>query len=424
MSDLRKRYIKNIFSERKKLKNRKFYIISACFLTAFAVIGAGFAFKGYLSDKKYTERENSYRQMTLSDCAEALDRLSEGFSILERSSENDRPAILSDIKTSAELSNVAFGYLNTDGTGTRKLFAFLTGVASVADSAIKNGIAPEEADKNTNSPKLSQLITLGESAKRITNEAAELLNGEIIALDKKLTEIFADTVTETILYELGHLNMIESTGFETVGGGKTEEKDALKAARSYLGKKAFLKVTLSGSNPSVYCLSGENISALISEKSGYLMQLLFDLPEGEIKLSLDTAREKADSFLKEVGFSAEDCEISGEMRDGIYVFKYSPIFQNDILCLSESIIVGVSGSSGRICRFDALDYYRYHTKSLSAPASCISPREIADMHQFDPSSAQLCKIERAPGIESYCYRFSSDGENIFVSALTGELIEF
>ena len=86
----------------------------------------------------------------------------------------------------------------------------------------------------------------------------------------------------------------------------------------------------------------------------------------------------------------------------------------------------MSHGSGRICLFDATEYYRYHKKSLSVSGDIISPQSVMEEYalKIEP---ELCKIERKPGIESLCYKIVREENGyeteFFISAVSGMRID-
>lgn len=411
-----------------KIFGDKLYIKAACFLAAFAAVGAGFAYLSHRFEVRFYDREKAYEELTLTDSAENLEKLSTSLSTLESIPEDKRSACLSDIRLYAELAKNSLGYINFEEIGGNELFSFLSGVSILAENALQLGISGESAGiddsifPKESAPSLQVFTSLSNYAHRISNDALPLIETDKVAFEAKLSEIFSDTVLETILYENGYGALAPDNGFSTIGGGVIDEKDAIKTARKHLGAKAQLKAHLTAAEPAFYHIEGKNISAIVSAKSGYLMQFLFDLPHGEIKIDEETAKAKAESFLLELGFDPSENGILGAGHSGeLYIFEYIPVTKNNVLCLSEKIIVGVSHGSGRICLFDATNYYRYHDKHLNIPSGTLSPEEVASQYAL-AENPQLCKIERTKGIESLCYSFVRDGNTIFISALSGMMI--
>ncbi|MBQ8208753.1 MAG: germination protein YpeB [Clostridia bacterium] len=406
----------------------KIGIRTACFLAAFSAAGAGFLLREELIKKAYAERESAYEQLTVSDSAENLERLSFSLSELEKLPSEKRSACLSDIRLSAELALSALGHMNFESAGAEDLFSYLSGVSVIAQTALELGISDEapsarEGDFTAESAPSALLFSVLKGyAENIVSAALPHLPHNRAEFENKLTDIFSDTSLETTLFENGFGDLAPLSGFGTIGGGMINASEAIGIARKHLGKKAYLTSEFSEGEIPVYHLGGKNISAVVSAKSGILMQFLFDLPESEEKIARDTAKEKADEFLSEIGFNSSNMALfSEEHSEGVYIFQYAPL-QNKVLCLDERILVGVSHGSGRICLYDAINYYRYHSKKLTVPAEMISIENIMAKYGLSESPT-LCKIERSQGIESLCYRIKIGEEEIYLSALSGIRIE-
>ncbi|MBE6538540.1 MAG: hypothetical protein E7671_03645 [Ruminococcaceae bacterium] len=406
------------------------YIKAACFLVAFAAVGAGFAFRSHVLQTRLNNERLSAEEIVLSDCAKNLERLRESLTKLESSPPDKRASVLSDVKLYSELASISLGNIDFKSVNGEELFAFLKTARVLSENALEMGISEEGSESSTErafteekAPPLSLFTTLSGYASGIVKSALPYLEENTHAFEEKLSDIFSDTSLETMLYENGYGTLVPTSGFKTIGGGSIKESEALSVARKHLGKKAYLKATLSGVEFPSYQLTGENISALVSSESGILMQFLFDLPERETKIDGDTARGKADAFLEGLGFDPSSLSVSALPLSGnLYVFEYIPASKSGVLCLDEKIRVGVSCGSGRICLYDAVDYYKYHTKTLVLPEKMIGADEISARYSPSPAPV-LCKIERADGIESLCYRLDSSGTEIFINALSGAEIK-
>ncbi len=397
----------------------KFQIRIACFLVAFVLIGAGFAFLARRTEIRFLRRERAYEELTSLDGSENLTNLADSLKKLLLVTENERTLCLSDIRAFALLAESALGYTELGGSGGRLLFEFLSGVAEIAQNAIACGVAPEGDSVRPN--KLDFKILSG-YADRIVKYALPFFSTDKKAFRDELLQIFSDTGIQTLFYENGIGKSFQGDGFSTIGGANIDEKEALKTARKYLGAKSQLKARKADGSIPAYNIEGKNISAVVSAKSGYLMQFLFDLPKGEYKIEPDAARAKVIAFLSEMGFDKDKGDLSETAcTEGIYIFEYVPISTRDIVCQSEKIIVGISWESGRVCLYDATNYYRYHSKSLVVPEGILGAAEIGEKYGMS-ALPQLFKIERANGVESFCYLIKKDDYEFFVSALSGQII--
>ena len=395
-------------------------IRAACFLVAFAAVGAGFMLREKIRNNADEERRLSYERLTVSESAENLEKLSMSLAELKNSSSEQGVCLLSDIRLYSELASSALGHMEMSGNGLHELFSFLSALSELSETAVYN------ISKGNASPEKELLLPAVSYARAIVSEALPHLPKDSSEFEGTLERIFSDTAFETTLYENGYGELVSSHGFDTVVGGLTEQSEAVSTAREELGKNAYVEVRFSEGEIPVYHIGGKNISAMVSARGGLLMQFLFDLPEGEERIDETKASELAEAFVSEkISGNEEKRQVSSEHSSGLYIFEFVPI-QNGVLCLDERILVGVSHGSGRICLFDATEYYRYHKKSLSVSGDIISPQSVMEEYalKIEP---ELCKIERKPGIESLCYKIVREENGyeteFFISAVSGMRID-
>ncbi|MGN1048058.1 MAG: PepSY1/2 domain-containing protein [Eubacteriales bacterium] len=414
-------------------KAPKIYLLCACYLAAFAVIGAGFALCARIADKKYLERERAANLSTLADGAEQLEALSDDFKLLFEVSESDVPACLAQIRLDAELAQVYFGRISFDTAAHSSIMSFLSACSELSSRAFGNGIAYESENITETvsgsllpdgSPVRADLLyALGDHASRLA-DALPTLTSDIRSFEEKVNGIFGTKELDTLLFEDGYSGLAAKNEFSLVSGEPISAEEAISLSRAFLGSSARLSAEeISGEIP-LYTVYGKNISALISKNGGCTLQFLFDLPEGEKRLSETEAEEKAVSFLSGMKVSADtSAPYETEYKDGVFFFTYLPVPESGILCLDEPIRLGVSHGSGRIVLYDALEYYRHHSGHLIKSESFISAEEISALSGSD-AKPLLCKISTPAGTEAICYMLK-DGERIrFFSPVTGRLLDY
>ncbi len=379
----------------------------ACFLLAFAAVVAGFLFREFMIDKAVRDRADALDKMTLSEFAENIEKMT-FFLSSEMTAENSA-SLCAEIMLTSSLARSSLGFSELDCPA---LFSFLKSASEVSEGFISGDIDKE----------IFQLFHI--YSERIRDDALPYLLDDKRQFESAISEIFSDTSLETLLYEKGYSNLAQVSGFEVLGSGRItiDEKEAIKIAKKYLGKNAYLSADLSEGEHPFFHVVGKNISALISAGNGALIQLLFDLPEGSIGINEDEAEEISKKFLLDAGVTEETfVKLSAENNGGLYIFEYAPI-RKGVLCLSEKILLGVSEQSGRISLFDAVDFYRYKTKNVILPDGMLTSEEI--INRFSLTDApELCKKERKKGIESICYRYKVGDEYRYVNAVTAEIIE-
>ncbi|MBR4295460.1 MAG: germination protein YpeB [Clostridia bacterium] len=409
-------------------KNSRFYIKTACFFAALAAVGAGFAYRSHLLQKEIDEQEKAYSYLTLADSAKNLEALSSTLSSLATCPEKLRPSLLSDVRLYSAQAEATLGHLDFESADSEMLFTYLHALSIISENALEMGIAqnpPEVSDNGftaESAPTLELFAVLEGYAKKLVKNALPFLSDDIKAFEDQLSVIFSDTVLETILYENGYGTIVQKPSFSMLGGALIEKNEALKIARKHLGAKSQLKANLVRSASELYQLSGSNISAIVDARSGVLLQFLFDIAEKEANVTESEAKSRADIFLENIGIKSIEMTSSAAAHSGgLYIFEYIPYSKNNVLCLSEKIIVGVSHTSGRVCLYDATKYYLYHTKALVLPEKMLSVNDIKTQYGEEISPV-LCKIERTEGIETLCYRLGTPNGEIFVNALSGKRI--
>lgn len=387
---------------------KKSHIIKiACFLSAFCAVVAGFLFREFMIDKAVRDSADAMDKLTLSDLAENIEKMTALLSN-DISGEN-RASLCASIMLTSSLARSSLGFSAVD---CPSLFSFLKSVSELSE-----GFIAGEAD--------GEIFSLFHGyAERIRDDALPHLLDDKGRFENVISEIFSDTSLETALYEKGYGHLANKSGFEALGSGRItiDEKEAIRIAKKHLGKNAYLSTVLSEGEQPFFHVTGRNISALISAGNGALMQLLFDLPEGNTVINEDEAEENAKKFLSEAGISEETLvKLSAKINGGLYLFEYAPI-RNGVLCISERILLGVSLESGRISIFDAVDFYRYKTKKVVLPDSMLTEKDVIGMYSLS-EVPELCKIERKKGIESICYRYKDGDGYRYINAVTAEMIE-
>ncbi len=376
---------------------KKTRIIVACFLTALTVVGAGFAYSLRLSEDRSEKRAQTYRTLTGEDAASAVESLVQIFEEGQRWGYSSRE--LARIISASSRAASAVSYLERGQMRHGGLYSFFGACEKAAFDCLAG-----QGDYRV-------LDGLAVFARRIKDAGADFSDAQ--SVESALEEIFASPEFETLMHGLGMSDFASDSDFHSVIGQEIGEREAKKIAEKYLGKNYAFKVSES---PLAYTVYASNISATVSRRGGYLMQLMFDLPEQEADLSREAASAVMVKFLSDT-VAEHDTLVSQEIfLDGIYRGDFCPM-RSGILCLDERISVGVSASSGRVCLFDAGEYYRSRGGEPRLPSDAMTAGEVSEMWGGEP--AEPCKVRLSAGVETVCFRVG----DLFVDCVTGKRID-
>ncbi len=107
-----------------------------------------------------------------------------------------------------------------------------------------------------------------------------------------------------------------------------------------------------------YCFKGENSSVAITENGGYIAYMLKDSKPAEVKISIKSAIESAEKYLKAIGITSMAHNYY-ETKNNICTinFAYS---KEGILYYTDLIKVSVNMETGEITGFDSRGYIMNH----------------------------------------------------------------
>lgn len=376
---------------------RKTKILIACFMTVLTVVGAGYAYLLRRSEAEIEVRTQRYRAITGEDAASAIEELDKVFGECRRWGYSSRS--LGQIISASSRAASAVGYLERGLMRESGLYSFLGACEKAAFESLAG-----QGDAQT-------LDELAIFAHRIKEAGTDFKDSQSIEL--ALEGIMTDPEFEALMLSLGMAGFAADSDFHSVIGQDVSEKEAKRTAEKYLGKNYAFKVSES---PLAYTVYASNISATVSKRGGYLMQLMFDLPEQEARLSEEEALAAMMKFMSDAVSEYDILALQDLSLDGIYRGIFCPE-RNGVLCLDERISVGVSASSGRVCLFDAGAYYRSRGGDVRAPSNAMTAQAISEM--WGGESASLCKVRLGSGVEALCFRVG----DLFVDSISGKPIE-
>ena len=375
---------------------KKTKILVACFLTVLTVVGAGYAYSLKLSESKFKRSARVYRTLTGEDAARAIDTLDGIFEDGQRYGYSSRE--LAQIIAASSRASSAVGYLGHGEMRESGLYAFLSACERAAFDCLAG-----QGDMQI----LDELAIFSHKIKEAGADFASAQESE-----ESLEALFADPEFEALMYSLGTADFAAESDFHSLVSREIGKRDAKKIAEKYLGKNYGFKVSESDLAYTVYA---SNISVTVAKHGGDLMQLMFDLPEQEVVLTAEQAMAVATNFLTETVAEHDLLVQQGVTFDGIYRMIFCPN-RSGILCLDEEITVGVTGSSGRVCLFDAGDYYRSRGGDIKLPEGAMSAQSVAEIWHAE---AVPCKVRLSVGVEAICFRVS----DFFVDAMSGKRID-
>ncbi len=374
---------------------KKTKILVACFLTVLTVVGAGYAYSLKLSESKFKRSARVYRTLTGEDASRAIDTLDGIFEDGQRYGYSSRE--LAQIIAASSRASLAVGYLGHGEMRESGLYAFLGACERAAFDCLAG-----QGDMQI----LDELAIFSHKIKEAGADFASAQESE-----ESLEALFADPEFEALMYSLGTADFAAESDFHSLVSREIGKRDAKKIAEKYLGKNYGFKVSESDLAYTVYA---SNISVTVAKHGGDLMQLMFDLPEQEAVLTAEQAMAVATNFLTETVAEHDLLVQQGMTFDGIYRMIFCPN-RSGILCLDEEITVGVTGSSGRVCLFDAGDYYRSRGGDIKLPEGAMSAQSVAEIWHAE---AVPCKVRISAGVEAICFRVS----DFFVDAMSGKRI--
>lgn len=204
---------------------------------------------------------------------------------------------------------------------------------------------------------------------------------------------------------------------------------ATQKAAAFLGIEAGILQAdgeAAGTIPS-FCFSGQvdggQVSIDLSKQGGYVIYLVSSRKCDEAQMTTDEAVQKAHTFLRGLGFDNMHVSYWERFDNNLLVnFAYE---QDNVVCYSDLIKVGVAMDTGKVTGFEARGYLMSH-KRRSIPEVRVSKEEAKK--RVAPSLKQLGhKMTLIPSEgqkEVFCHEFTCqtpDGRHlmVYINAETG-----
>lgn len=325
------------------------------------------------------------------------------------------PALVS-LRRHADLASTALNRVPLTGEGGQALRRFAVVCGEVGD-AMADGLARGEF----RTPDYRLLIRLRDFAAELVGQ---VLPTAISSREGRVDEsMLADCLSllGRLYYDGAASDVWVPGGYALLQSGtRLDGAAALAAAERFL-PGAYLTPVPGEAGGERFYFAAENVSMSLSAVEGKLLSLICDrqvLGEAE-GIGQAEAMEAAAAVLAEyIGTPAE--LISSGSGEGCYYFTFAPRCDG-VLCLSEKITVGIDGTVGKLCLWNAEGYYRYRPPLRILPAGMLSPEEMAD--RYSGESVTLCAVVRSDGRELYCYRLGEGDGALYLNAVTGRMEE-
>ena len=326
------------------------------------------------------------------------------------------PALVS-LRHHADLAAAALDRVPLSGEGGRALRRFAA-VCGEVGGTMAEGLARG----NFRAPDYGLLMRLRDCAAELTET---VLPAAVSPREGKVDDgMLADCLARLgrVYYDGAASDVWVPEGYALLQkGDRLDGADALSAAEKIL-PGAYLTPAGNSKDGERFCFAAENVCLSVSAVGGKLLSLICDRQvRGKGVQIEETAAQAAaeDAVSAHIGTPMD--LISFAAGEGCYYFTFAPRGE-DLLCLSERITVGIDGVTGKLCLWDAENYYRYRTPMRVLPAHMLTPEEAAERYGGG-TAATLCTAVRADGRELYCYRIGEGDAALYLNAVTGRVEE-
>lgn len=308
----------------KMADSKKWFIvgISVLFFGVASLVAAIVMVSG--SQSAARRNTELLRSLALADARERIGAATEALRSVEETGYDDTvspAAAVLDSLAGARAALAGAGLSGADG----RIFEVLEWCRAAALEYI-SGTSDRRAELSATLDRLYVALASSDSAEEIAGIADEIAAG----------------VAET------------DRGFAALNSSLAFTQASLRAkAASYFGKNAVLNEAGGSGFPPALVLCGENTLVAVSRARGELLELYFDRPAGEEKLSAEDCAARIADFLAREGLPSEAVTAAGIARDELCgAYFYRPDEEGGGIC------VGVRWDTGRICYFNAYEYYR------------------------------------------------------------------
>jgi len=241
-----------------------------------------------------------------------------------------------------------------------------------------------------------------------------------------------DTLTYDGAYS-DHMKKLTAKGLTE--GKEVSAEDAQKIAEDFLQKAYGKKFTLSNKGETggsaiipvhtfLFSADEGDIYIGISKSGGKLISLFSSYSPPYADISTDEALQKAQDFIKKVGYDAEMVVISQKKEDNTLILELARK-DKDITYYPDSLKIKVGLNDARVISFDSSDYWtNYDAKRvLEDPTVLAEDAQTGLSKGFVVSGNGLALISDGCGGETLCHEFtgkSGDDEyKLYINAADG-----
>ncbi len=399
---------------------------------AFAISVVGFGM--FLSEKQVTKK---YKLMAENDMAESLNGLTSSVDnitdtlnkALYLKSGKDLNKMASRLYAEGELGKEALSNLPGGSRNSGTLYKFLSQVGNYA-MALSNADDSDEALSSETTDKLSKLLEISEKIKKAIEETnisydnleefSSLIDRKTDKnIDKSVLATSLDSIEEdlsdypTLIYDGPFSDHILNKEPLMVSGKKvfTKEECRKKAEKVFSLKANSLEYdgTQDG-KIECYRFKNNDITVTLSKKGGYIVYMRKNRDVSENRLNGLKAVNYAKEFMKNLGVTnmVENYYFSDE---GVCVINFAYV-QNETVCYTDLIKVGVALDTGEIMLFESAGYLTNHTERVfDSPKISVGDarKNVSSLLKIKSSSLALIPTDSAG--ETRCYEFLCEGKN-------------
>lgn len=420
------------------LKKNRILVI----LSVLLIVTGIFAFMQYRRAQKLTYFQNVEYNRVFSELSESVDDLE--ISLLKGqvvSGDSQLIKLSADLYGQASAAKANLALLPMKGQTLAKTSEFLAQVGEYANSLSNKMLRGEEISQKEITT-MQELLEYSRILKKAFDKMLVDINeGKISFSDDKsisgrltgakasisgelsgLEEEFHDY--PSLIYDgpfSQHLTQKESVFLK--GKAEISQKQAIKKARILTGEDAKSVTEIKGKIPS-YSVNGKNTVAEFTKKGGVLLLYMKDRVSENEKISLKSADQSAQRFLRENGFF-DMTESYYEKKDGSVVINYA-YKQDEYTVFPDLVKVKVALDNGEVIGFESLGYVTNHIYR-QIPEEKISSEEALSKVGTHLKTESVTKaiIPLDDGTEKACWQIQGTVSDrhflMYVNTQTGDI---